>query len=491
MSETNNTKQAAWVALGSLFSFGFGIVSSMILSRYFDKIEYGTYKQVLYVYNSLLAVFTLGLPKAYSYFLPRSPLDEAKSLIKKITNLFFILGGILSFFLYFASGFFADFLKNPALEYSLKIFAPVPLLMMPTMGLEGILATYRKTKFLSIYTFTTRLIMLLSVILPVVLFDLDCNDALIGFVIGSLLSFLIALYLKYYPVKSEGSRNTTCSYKEIFSFSFPLFTATIWGVLINSTDQFFISRYFGTEVFAEFSNGAMELPFVGMIVGACSTVLTPLFAKHVYEKSDFKITIYPVWNNAFIKSAMLIYPIVFFCFMDAEIIMQIMYGDLYVNSGCFFRIKLFTYFTKIISFYSILFALGATKFYSKVFLWVLILLVLTEFLVVKLIDSALMVTATHVFYTTCYCLVFLSYIAKCFSVRLIDLIPVMVLIKILLASSLAFVLVFLGKSLIYSFKSPFLFLGVDFFFFFLAYSFFSYMLKLRYISLIKPILKTR
>ena len=96
MSETNNTKQAAWVALGSMFSFAFGIVSSMILSRYFDKVEYGTYKQVLYVYNSLLAIFTLGLPKAYSYFLPRSPLNEAKSLIKKITNLFFILGGTRS-----------------------------------------------------------------------------------------------------------------------------------------------------------------------------------------------------------------------------------------------------------------------------------------------------------------------------------------------------------------------------------------------------------
>ena len=78
---TNNTKQAAWVGIGSLCSFGFTIVSSMILSRYFDKAEYGTYKQVMYVYNTLLTIFTLGLPKAFSYFLPRVENAQAKGLI--------------------------------------------------------------------------------------------------------------------------------------------------------------------------------------------------------------------------------------------------------------------------------------------------------------------------------------------------------------------------------------------------------------------------
>lgn len=67
---TNNSQQAVWVAMGNLFSFGFSIVSSMILSRYFDKVDYGTYKQVMYVYSTLLAVFSLGLPSAYSYFYP-------------------------------------------------------------------------------------------------------------------------------------------------------------------------------------------------------------------------------------------------------------------------------------------------------------------------------------------------------------------------------------------------------------------------------------
>ena len=103
VNKSNNTIQAAWVALGSLFAFGFSIVSSIILSRYFDKTDYGTYKQVIYVYHTLLIVFTLGLPKTYSYFLTRTNDCYVKSLVKNITSVFYILGALFSFSLFFFS----------------------------------------------------------------------------------------------------------------------------------------------------------------------------------------------------------------------------------------------------------------------------------------------------------------------------------------------------------------------------------------------------
>ena len=105
MAKTNNTRQAAWIAIGSLFSFGFTMVSSMILSRYFSKEDYGTYKQVLYVYHTLLTVFTLGLPKAYSYFLPRVGNLQAKHLISKLTTIF-LSSSLKIFALFFKSEVF-------------------------------------------------------------------------------------------------------------------------------------------------------------------------------------------------------------------------------------------------------------------------------------------------------------------------------------------------------------------------------------------------
>lgn len=433
----------------------------MILSRYFDKEEYGTYKQVLYVYNSLLTIFTLGLPKAFSYFLPRSPLNEAKSLIRKITNLFFFLGGILSILLFITSGFIADLLRNPELEIALKVFSPVPFLLLPTMGLDGILATYKKTKFLAGYTVFSRAIMLICVTVPVMFLNLNCIEALIGFNISSLLSCLFALKLKFYPVRNEKENSTSVTYKDIFHFSLPLLFASIWGILINSTDQFFISRYFGTEVFAEFSNGAMELPFAAMIIGACSTVLTPLFVKQLHDGADFRKEIYPVWINSFEKSAMLIYPIVVFCLFDAPLIMSVMYGDIYVVSSNYFRIKLLVYFVQIIAFYPILIALGATRFYSNVFMYVCIFLILMEYYAIKIWNSPFVVVLLHTFMSIMCCILFLIYIARRFSVPFFSLFPFRLIERVLLISCIAWGMTLFVKEFFYEDQISILEMALD------------------------------
>ena len=324
MAQTNNTRQAAWVAIGSLCSFGFSIVSSMILSRYFNKADYGTYKQVIYVYTSLLTVFTLGLPKAFSYFLPRVELAQSKSLIRKITNLFFLLGGVFSLLLFVFAPQIASFLNNPDLIKALRIFAIVPFLLLPTMGLDGILATYKQSKFIALYQIATNVFKLLCVALPVMIWNLGYTEALIGFVVASVITFLMALYLQYYPVHGIASERCNVTYKELFKFSIPLLFASFWGIIIASADQFFVSRYFGNEVFADFSNGSMELPFVGMITGACATVLSPVFSRMSHEKLNPKTEIYPLWMNVFEKTAKLIYPLVIYCMVFADIVMVVL-----------------------------------------------------------------------------------------------------------------------------------------------------------------------
>ena len=67
----------------------------------------------------------------------------------------------------------AQILNNPDLEVALRYFAPVPFLMLPTMGLDGILSTYKENKFLAGYTIFTRVVMLCCVALPIVIWNLD------------------------------------------------------------------------------------------------------------------------------------------------------------------------------------------------------------------------------------------------------------------------------------------------------------------------------
>lgn len=485
---TNNTKQAVWIAIGSLFSFGFGIVSSMILSRYFEKGDYGTYKQVLYVYNALLTVFTLGLPKAYSYFLPRVERSQAKNLIKKITNLFLLLGFFFSITLFVGASQIADWLKNPNLTYGLRLFSVVPLLMLPTMGLEGILATYRKTMFMTFYTIITRSVMLLCVSAPVILWNGDYVDAIIGFDIASVVAFIMALYFKYYPVRAEGNKDCEVSYHQIFSFSLPLLFASLWGVVIHSADQFFVSRYFGTEVFAEFSNGAIELPFVGIIISACAAVLSPVFSRLSHEQVNFQKEVMPLWMSVFEKTAKLIYPLVLYCIFFADLVMVLMYGEPYQVSATYFQIKLMANFFTVISFAPLIINTGRVKYYQNVHMYGAIVLVVLEYLSILFFNSPYVLTTVSVACHIGRIICMLWVVAKMFDVKFYQIFPVALLFKIMLPSIVILTGIrILCDSIGQYVRNSILLFATTFVAYFIIYFIYSLFAHIDYKSIIKPL----
>lgn len=423
MTATNNTKQAAWVAIGSFASFGFALVSSMILSRFLSKADYGTYKQVMYVYETLLVVFTLGLPRAYSFFLPRVPLQYARNLIIKISLLFLILGALMSILLYSQAHRIALLLNNDDLEDAIRLFSVVPIIMLPTMGLDGILASFKRAKLIAFYNISTRILMLLFVALPVMLFNQGYKGAIVGFVAASILSFIIAECMIFVPLRSSERSKCDISYKQIFAFSLPLLLSSFWGIIQNSSDQFFISRYFGNETYAEFANGNMELPFVGMIIGACATVLSPLFSERSQGEQDPKVTILPTWKNVFEKSAMIVYPIALYAIFFADIIMVFLYGNQYESSSIYFRIKTIISFFNVIAVGPLLINVGKVRIYSNVQLWCALFIVLFEFLLVKLTMNPIVVPIIQLLGRTGGTLVYLVIIAKYFGVVFFDLFP--------------------------------------------------------------------
>ena len=438
---TNNTKQAAWVAIGSLFSFAVGIISPMILSRYFTIGDYGTYKQVMYVYTTLLSVFTLGLPKAYAYFLPKHSYEESKAIINKITILFLILGGAFSLALFLGAEPIARFLGNPDLTTALRVFSPVPLFLLPTMGLEGIFATYKKTQFLALYTIITKIITILFTVLPVIIFKGNYIYALIGFNIASILTCITALILRAQPVKNYPEHQTELSYREILKFSIPLLFASIWGMLYTSVNQFFVSRYFGKEAFAIFSNGFTELPFIGMVIGSISTVLLPVFSR--MEKGDgLSGDMVTIWNSAMLKSAKILFPISVFSIFMARLVMICLYGGQYDNSAIYFQIKSLYGLFYIVPFAPLLIAMGRTKEYSNVTMFFTLALIVLEFLCVKCLDSPVFIAIASESCSIAKCIIFFALIAKLSSKKVTDILPTKQLILVLIASIVASILVF-------------------------------------------------
>lgn len=429
-----------WVAIGQFCAYAIGIISPMILSRYFDKGDYGTYKQVMYVYSTLTTVFTFGIPRAYSYFIPRVALGESRDVIRKITNIFIFIGVFFSALMFLGSPLIAQLLKNPDLELALKYFSPTPLFLMPVVGLDCILASYKKTQFLAIYSISTKLFTLLCIVLPVMLFHGSYVHAIIGFDIASFITFLVALYLRNIPTKGIPIEKTTITIRDILRFSIPLMIASIWMMIFQSANQFFVSRYYGNEVFADFSNGFIEFPIIPMVVNSVATVLMPIFSGMIVNNRE---EVKNVWTSALSKSVKIIYPMAVFSVVFSSLIMMCFYGDIYQTSGVYFMIKNFEGFFVIIPFYPILLALGKTKEYSNIHMVIAIIIIPLEFLVVKLGLPATIIGIVYVLCSLAKVVLQFLVVSKSVHFSFRDLIPYKDMIRVAVVAGLATMLPYL------------------------------------------------
>jgi O-antigen/teichoic acid export membrane protein len=432
-NRTNNTIQALWIGIGSISSFTLGIASVAILSRYFGKSEYGTYQQILYVYNTLLIIFSAGLPRVFSYYLPKYSVAQGKTVVWKISKILVLFGLVFSIFLYISSEFIARILNNPDLSIGLKYFSPIPLFLLPTLGIEGIFSTYKKTIFIAIYNILTRILMLLFIVMPVILFRGSYLNAIHGWIIVSIISFIIAYYFRGIPFKNVKKEETTLTLKEILAYSLPLLFASLAGIATKSADQFYISRYFGTKVFAEFANGFFDLPLVTTITGATSIVLMPIFSKIFHkngEMQDFILT----WRRALQKSALLIYPLVVFFIVYAKEIMTIIYSQKYEASARYFQINMFLNFFNIVIFAPLFFSMGRTRVYSNVHIIIAIIVWLLDFVIIKIFNNPVAIAVSSTIINISKIIYFIYLASKLLNLNFLDFFPVKYLIKLLLHS---------------------------------------------------------
>ena len=409
--------------MGSLSSFALALLSAAILSRYFDKAEYGTYRQILYVYNTLLIIFTAGLPRVFNYFLPRYSLSQGIDIVWKITKVLFLCGLAFSVFLFSFSGLIADILKNPELSRGLKYFSPIPLLLLPTLGVEGIFSTYKKTVYIAIYNTLSRILMLLFIVLPVIIFKGTYLYAIYGWIVVSIITLIIAYFFRGIPFKGVRLEKSQLHFKEILKYSLPLVSASIAGIAFRSANQFYISRYFGPEIFAGFSNGFIEIPMVRMITGATSTVLMPVFSKIIYDKSNIT-QLTNLWRNALQKSAILIYPmVIFFLFYSKEVV-TIVYSEAYADSAKYFSTAMILNFFNVIIFAPLLLAIGETKFYARLHYGLAIATWVIEYIAIVIFKTPMSVAISFVAISVCGIVVALIYSSRKIGVPFLKLFPV-------------------------------------------------------------------
>ena len=335
-----------------------GIVSAAVLSRVFSQIDYATYRQTLLAYTFAVPFVTLGFDRALYYFLPS---EESRSRGILIENLVWLIGGgaLLSLFLLFGGNrLLAMRFNNPNLVTPLLYLIPYPLLMLPASAMSACLMACNRTSQVAVFNVASRLLMLITIVIPCIIWP-SIYVAIIGTVIGAVLTTIFALTLMFRSCNIGSWYPTIAGLRSQLKFSAPLGFATLVGSVSQSLDQVLVAMVCSTAVFAVYVNGAIEVPLISMVTGSMTSVLIVDYAKFYREGSLSEII--GLIHRAMVKSALIIFPAMVFLMCMAPELMCLLFGAPYKESAVPFRIYLLMLPVRIFTYGAVLNATGHSK----------------------------------------------------------------------------------------------------------------------------------
>jgi Polysaccharide biosynthesis protein len=111
---------AMLMILSKVISHGCFLLVVVVLARFLDRADFGTFNQVWHVNKSLLYLFSIGLPVSVYYFLPRLSDSKIKSFTLQTMLTLSLLALPFSASMYLLAAALAVHFQNPGLAYYLN-----------------------------------------------------------------------------------------------------------------------------------------------------------------------------------------------------------------------------------------------------------------------------------------------------------------------------------------------------------------------------------
>ena len=158
--------KAIVIVLGNLISSIASLLLPIFLVRLMTKGEYGSYRQIMFLYSTFGFIFLFGIPQSVYYFIPQLSQRKKEEFILQSYTLLFLFGAFLTLSFYLLSDSIGKCFNNDILSSSIKIFSPYFLFMMPLQSLSSLLITSDKHREATIATISFKIIFIISILVP-------------------------------------------------------------------------------------------------------------------------------------------------------------------------------------------------------------------------------------------------------------------------------------------------------------------------------------
>lgn len=341
-----------------------------ILSRALPKeTTYAQLQFLLLVYGTAQVFGQLGLPDSIFYFFEKYPSEQRRSIVRFVSKIL-MWTALFSAALFLGIGLFgtADAAYAGARPL-LWMFMALLVLELPTLPVPNVLIALDKARAAAWFNIFVGVTQFLALTLPLL-----SAEPLYGISIGLLsygvLRLAVSAAIYFLHMGAYPRIPLPAGFlRELLYYSVPLSLAQLFWTLNRQIDKYVVKEFLPADTFAEYSNGAWELPIIPTIAYSVAAVMMPQMVAHFLKHENRALL--ELWLRGIKKVTVIVLPLVFVFLLGAEEFMVLLYSEKYRNSALPFSIYTLILLQRVASYSNMLKALNDTRAvtYSAIYLF--------------------------------------------------------------------------------------------------------------------------
>ena len=363
MSEANKTtslaRKAGIFTISRAVSILAQLVAMMVLSRSLPKEVYAQLQYLLLIYATAQVVGQLGLPDSIFYFFEKYPPEKRRSLARYISRML-MYTALGSAVILFAIGWWgtADAAYTDARPV-LWMFMALVVLELPTVPVPNVLIALNKANKAAGFNIFVGLTQFAAMTLPL-LTDQPLRWIAVGLLAYGLLRMLVSALLLRQNFAGQPLLPLPEKFlQELLWYAVPLSLAQLFWTLNRQVDKYVVKEFLSAQQYAEYSNGAWELPLIPTIAYSVAAVMMPQMVSY-FLKGDVK-SLLELWLKSIKKVSVIVLPLVVFFLLSSEEFIVMLFSEKYRSSALPFFIYTFILLQRVASYSNMQKALDVTR----------------------------------------------------------------------------------------------------------------------------------
>lgn len=338
----------------SLFILNIGLARSM------GAEGFGAFQQV-FMFSAFFMLLTLGVPETLYFFLPRLTAEERSGFLGQTILVMAANGLVLALVLWFGASFLAGMQGNPAIVSNLRVFGIYGAFYVASAFADPIFIYFQRVRFLFLLSFLHGLLFIGLTVWSWIEVA-PAGSLFVVMAAFAAVKFVLALVFVHRIRPLTGGVRFLRGRKMLLlqvSYALPVALSNAVDILNAWLDKFVVSVWLGPEALGVFYIGAIEIPFVAVLLSSVFSVISPVL-NSLHHQRDFAGFVDLV-RKTFLFTAKWIWPLWIYLFVFADRLIPLVFGEGYTAAGTPFRIYLMLMPLRIVLYGVIVLALGRPR----------------------------------------------------------------------------------------------------------------------------------